>query len=141
MSKVIRQIGYNFLLIFISAFVIYLTECFRHKDWNVFAQCINAEFLFVMITSLLTVVFWRALENINAKGILNFVGLLVAGICFFIYGIAIVITEDYIHGIVVIGFCVICVSYIIENVIVIHHYATHGQKPDSQDNLVHDNDH
>lgn len=141
MIRAIKQIGYNLFLIIISAGVIYVTECIRYGSCVGFEKCINSEFLFVMITSLLTVVFWRALEDISVKGFFNFLGLIVSGICFFIYGAAIVNPRDYMYEIVLGGFFLICVAYIVENVIVISHYAKHGQGDDCPDNLMHDKNH
>lgn len=141
MSRVIKQIGYNLLLIVISAVVIYITECIKARTRVGFATCINAEFLFVMITSLLTVVFWRALEDITAKGFWNYFGTLVSGLCFFVYGAAIVNPEDYMHEIVSAGIFLIIFAYIVENIIVISHYAPSSQECEHPDKLTHDKVH
>lgn len=137
MSRAIKQIGYNLLLIVISAVVIYITECINAGTRVDFEKCINSEFLFVMITSLLTVVFWRALENITAKGFWNYFGSLVSGICFFIYGAAIVNSGNYMYEIVLGGFFLISFAYIVENVIVISYYVKSDQDNESADNLTH----
>lgn len=139
MSRVIKQIGYNLLLIVISAFVIYVTECINARAQVGFEKCINSEFLFVMITSLLTVVFWRALENITVKGFWNYFGSLVSGLCFFIYGAAIVNSGNYMYEIVLGGFFLISFAYIVENVIVISYYAKSGQDSDNPNSLTHNN--
>lgn len=122
MKKTIKQIFLNVVLIGVSILAIYIGRCVSMGGSAEFEDCLNSDFVFVLITSLASVIFWRIVEDIKGGFIVNVIDGGIAVELIGLYGVSMVESlelSNVIYG----SFWAFVVAYILENVIIICHFA------------------
>ena len=123
MDKVSKQIQLNVALIVFSCLVIFIAHSISLGKIAALQDCVGADIVFTMITSLATTGAWRIVEKIEGNLLYNlFVSFLLA-IFLVIYGSAIADADNN----AVFVFIVICAvlfvaTYLVENIIIIKHF-------------------
>lgn len=90
-QKVKKQIEINISIMIVSVIVIYIGLLFQPGLENIsWKDGLNAELIFVMISSLGSVVGWRIVEGIRAAFGCNLFLIIVGGLSCLVYGAALV---------------------------------------------------
>lgn len=118
MKKVFYQIVVNFFIIFLSVLVIFLAKTIGFKKMMPYDYYLCSDLVFVMLSSLLTMLGWRYVESIFCR---FWEPIVISGmvILSFLYGISLMSREPIILDIIRVCFFVFIAFYIIENIIVI----------------------
>ena len=122
MEKIRKQITINCFLVFVSVFVIFISKTLSVGRILSYREYLGTDIIFVMITSLVTMVGWRFVENIVGHWVYN---VIIALVLFFFtleYGIAVSTTNNVLTTSIVISLVVFLLVYIVENILIIFHF-------------------
>lgn len=125
MDKVSKQIQLNVALIVFSCLVIFIAHSISLGKIATLQDCVGADIVFTMITSLATTGVWRIVEKIEGSLLYNILVSFLLAIFLVIYGSAIATTDNN----AVFIFIMICaglfvVTYLAENIIIIKHFKS-----------------
>lgn len=123
MDKVSKQIQLNVALIVFSCLVIFIAHSISLGKIATLQDCVGADIVFTMITSLAATSGWRIVEGIEGSWLYNLFVLFLTAILLVIYGSAIAATNN--HAVFI--FIVICaglfvITYCFENIIIVRHF-------------------
>lgn len=125
MDKVSKQIQLNVALIFFSCVVIFIARSIALGEIATLRDCIGADIVFTMITSLATTGAWRIVEKIEGNLLYNVFLLISLAIFSIIYGAAIVTNSNkVVFTFIMIGIVLFVIIYVIENIIIIRHFRS-----------------
>lgn len=125
MDKVSKQIQLNVALIFFSCVVIFIARSIALGEIATLRDCIGADIVFTMITSLATTGAWRIVEKIEGNLLYNVFLLISLAIFSIIYGAAIVTnSNEVVFTFIMIGIVLFVIIYVIENIIIIRHFRS-----------------
>lgn len=116
-QKVMKQIIINISIMVSSVIVIYIGLFFQPGLKNIsWKDGLNAELIFVMISSLGSVVGWRIVEGIRTAFTCNLLLIVVGGLSCLVYGVALVNNNENVK-MVILGFVLVLFGlYIIEQI-------------------------
>lgn len=125
MDKVSKQIQLNVALIFFSCVVIFIARSIALGEIATLRDCIGADIVFTMITSLATTSAWRIVEKIEGHLLYNVFLLISLAIFSIIYGAAIVTNSNkVVFTFIMIGIVLFVIMYVAENIIIIRHFRS-----------------
>lgn len=124
MDKVRKQIAINFLLVVVSVLVIILAKSFTANAWLGLKDWLGADIVFVMITSLVTMLGWRYVEKIEGFQIYNIVMAIVLFFYIFEYGYAIADCNEIVQQFIFISLILFILLYAIEIILVIRYFQS-----------------
>lgn len=130
MKKVFYQILVNFLIIFLSVLVIFFAKTVVFKETMPYNYYLCSDLVFVMLSSLLTMMGWRYVESIFCKFWEPIVLLCVVCLAI-LYGMSLICQESYITDFIRICVFGFILFYLIENFLVIRFFA---KQKNSKDN-------
>lgn len=123
MDKVNKQIQLNVALICFSCLVIFIARSIALEKVATLQDCVGADIVFTMITSLATTGAWRIVEKIEGNLLYNVFLLIMLALFSIIYGSAIATSDnEVVFTFIVIGAVLFVIIYVIENIIIIRHF-------------------
>ncbi len=123
MDKVIKQIKLNVVLILLSCLVIFIARSIALGKIATLYECVGADIVFTMITSLVTTGTWRIVEDIKGDLLYDAFLLIIIIVFSIIYGAAITSSNNDAVFTLILSCAVLFVAiYIIENMIIIKHF-------------------
>lgn len=122
MDKIKKQITVNMVLVVVSVFVIFLAKSYNADSLLGWRYWLGADIVFVMITSLATMLGWRFVEDIKGPWLYNIlIGVLVLGLGVE-YGLAIANCNDFLISCILISLILFLFFYTIENLLVVLYF-------------------
>lgn len=123
MDKVNKQIKLNVALVFLSCLVIFIARSIALGKIATLHECVGADIVFTMITSLATTGTWRIVEDIEGELLYNAFLLIVIIVFSIIYGAAIISSNnDAVFTFIVSCAVLFVIMYFAENIIIIRHF-------------------
>lgn len=131
-QKVRKQIAINICIMSVSILVIYIGLCIEHGFYNLnWKDGLNAELIFVMISSLGSVVGWRIVEGIKKSFGYNLLLIMIGGAFCIEYGAALVVNNEALKFIILISCILLLFFYISEQLALIFNAAKSEPKKKS----------
>lgn len=117
-----RQIAVNIGLIAISGFVIYFSTSFANKDFVTWDSCLDAEFVFTLLSTILGSFGWRYAEK-NSASLWDVVCAVFSVVLIIVYGSALAQDDnDVVRSMIRWAFWGFLLFYIVDNLIIVSHF-------------------
>lgn len=124
MDNIKKQIVINISIVALSTGIIVLAKSYILDHLATVKECLGADIVLVMISSLLSTFGWRFSENIKAHWVYNIFAVLITGVFCIEYGMALVECNDFLTNCICASLVVFIVIYIAENIIIYRHFKT-----------------
>lgn len=121
MEKVRQQIEANVLIIIVSWFGIYMAYSLQLGRFAVFfKECLNADVVFSMLTSLITTLAWRLVERIRKGVVYELIWMICFGLFWALYGLSVIYDgSSLVCFLIKVSMVVFCIIYFIDNIIIV----------------------
>lgn len=134
-NKVVKQILINISIMVISILVIYVAQSIQKKSYLSWKDGLNADLLFVMLSSLGTVVGWRVVEQIKCNFGHNLLLIIVGGVFCFEYACALIMNNNEVVKMCVFFSIVPFLYFYITEQVKLIHYASKNKIKGKRDSL------